>query len=432
MIAPEVFEIKVNNWIKSVKAINKELAKFNSNEKEAYQTILKTFEKKRANVKVISHNSEELKAFLADGKQDDFFTAVETFLKINELAVEEYSVFRDYLEDKEFLDYIQTLNPSNIQTPSPAASAGGSNFSAEYRREVIVDDDNDEVIYEGMYLGNDRVWKGKITWSDGSVYEGEWNNDGQHGYGRTTNADGRVDEGQYSNGDRTGKGKMVWPDGESYEGGWNDEGMHGQGICHYTDGRIDEGEYCDNCRTGIGKMIWPSGDWYEGGWNDEGMHGHGIYHCANGRVDEGEYCDHCRVGKGKIVWTNGNWYEGDWNDEGAHGFGTQYVTSVRRTDVGEFKNGNAMGNVTMKWNTGHKYVGTWSYDSNNNLNGKGTYYSDGKSESGAWIAGTWKKDTSVLKYVGVAAIVAGGLTLLGGHWIIGPLLILAGIGMMKS
>ena len=100
----------------------------------------------------------------------------------------------------------------------------------------------DDSTYEAEYQKNGRLTgRGRITRSR-YVYEGEWKNYLEHGYGVDKYFDGRIYEGQYENGNRVGKGKITWPDGEVYEGGWNPEGPHGYGIWKYTDGTVKAGE----------------------------------------------------------------------------------------------------------------------------------------------------------------------------------------------
>jgi len=41
-----------------------------------------------------------------------------------------------------------------------------------------------------------------------------------HGYGKETNVNGLKYIGNYSKGRKEGKGKMTWSDGNSYDGDW--------------------------------------------------------------------------------------------------------------------------------------------------------------------------------------------------------------------
>ena len=44
---------------------------------------------------------------------------------------------------------------------------------------------------------------------NGSIYEGDWLNNKQHGHGKKTYKDGNVYEGDWKKGKRHGKGKLI-------------------------------------------------------------------------------------------------------------------------------------------------------------------------------------------------------------------------------
>ncbi|WP_461253746.1 hypothetical protein [Treponema sp. R8-4-B8] len=60
--------------------------------------------------------------------------------------------------------------------------------------------------------------KGKVTYKDGSVYEGDLVNGKPHGKGKLTYIYGSVYEGDWVDGEQTGLGKMTYPDGKFDEG----------------------------------------------------------------------------------------------------------------------------------------------------------------------------------------------------------------------
>ncbi|CAK9015860.1 Phosphatidylinositol 4-phosphate 5-kinase 9 (AtPIP5K9) (1-phosphatidylinositol 4-phosphate kinase 9) (Diphosphoinositide kinase 9) (PtdIns(4)P-5-kinase 9), partial [Durusdinium trenchii] len=94
------------------------------------------------------------------------------------------------------------------------------------------------------------------------IYEGEWQDDVQHGSGKQMWNDGRLYEGQYAKGHFSGKGKMVWktPKGD---------------MCY-------EGEYLEDLKHGMGKFTWPDGRCYDGEWLRGKRHGRGAYTTARG------------------------------------------------------------------------------------------------------------------------------------------------------
>jgi hypothetical protein len=72
--------------------------------------------------------------------------------------------------------------------------------------------------------------QGKMTYPDGSIYEGSWIDGKRHGKGRCSFLDGGVYFGDFREGDFHGEGKMTWSDGGSYAGAWFDGEMHGHGV----------------------------------------------------------------------------------------------------------------------------------------------------------------------------------------------------------
>ena len=62
------------------------------------------------------------------------------------------------------------------------------------------------------------IVKGKLTYRDGSVYEGDLVNGKPHGKGKLTYIYGSVYEGDWVDGEQTGLGKMTYPDGKVDEG----------------------------------------------------------------------------------------------------------------------------------------------------------------------------------------------------------------------
>ena len=90
-----------------------------------------------------------------------------------------------------------------------------------------------------------RPVKGKITFEDSSVYEGDLVNDIPHGKGKYTWPSGNVYEGDWVNGYRTGKGKFTWPNGAVYEGDWVNDVKTGKGKYTWANGLVQEGNFKD-------------------------------------------------------------------------------------------------------------------------------------------------------------------------------------------
>jgi hypothetical protein len=444
-----ILENYVNKWLKSVEVIDANRARLEKDELQAYTTIRGIFGKKRPNMEQLANSCDILKEYLNDGQKDELYTAIRDLVKASEFGKDEFQAFKEFLEDKDFFGSSTANEGTDFQ--------GMSMGTATYRR-VEIDGD----IYEGMFLGNDRVWKGKINYSNGNYYEGEWGNEGPHGEGVLTSGNGtvftgrfngfsgsgkitfkdgdyyegpwneygpngrgvlhmanRVDSGEYTNGLRTGSGRIEWGNGNWYEGGWNEKGPNGKGVWKIGD-RIDRGEYKDGARTGSGRMEWKDGDWYEGGWNENGANGEGTRKIGD-RLEKGEFTDGARTGSGRIEWKDGDWYEGGWNANGKNGKGTLYVVEENCTYMGEWKDDIATGHVVMKWGDGNKYDGTWYLDGGA-LYGEGAYYTayNSKTRTGKWVKGSWENDWATPRnIIGTALMVFGVIFILAGSWLLG-------------
>ena len=83
-------------------------------------------------------------------------------------------------------------------------------------------------------------------WPSGNKYEGYWNNNNKHAFGKFTYSDGASYEGEYHHDKRQGHGVLTWPDGYKYDGPFKDDKMHGIGYEHNTNGRIFKVEFCED------------------------------------------------------------------------------------------------------------------------------------------------------------------------------------------
>jgi hypothetical protein len=122
---------------------------------------------------------------------------------------------------------------------------------------------NDGSLYEGQWSNNVRNGTGVLLFSDGQKIAGEWVK-GQYvsdwskyafqgdtstlpncnavfcerGRGKYTYSDGSVYIGDFYYGLPEGVGNIYYANGNRYEGGWKQHTPHGQGVMYYASGRV--------------------------------------------------------------------------------------------------------------------------------------------------------------------------------------------------
>lgn len=199
--------------------------------------------------------------------------------------------------------------------------------------------------YEGNWYNGNAHGKGTLNLTDGSTYEGEWKDDVQNGYGREVFADGSQFEGYYLNGNKEGEGKFTWTDNSIYEGSFSNSAINGNGTFKWSDGRK-----------------------YTGQWLNNKIHGKGVFEWPNNKKYEGEYNQYKKEGKGTYYWTKNTFYTGNWLNNIQHGEGEFHHNGI--VTKGIFRFGKFVQNNQSK--TDYKQV-TFNpeevmYESTNNKN----------------------------------------------------------------
>jgi len=159
------------------------------------------------------------------------------------------------------------------------------------------DKDEDEDENEDTYVGdknekNERHGKGKMTYADGDVYEGEWKNN-----------------------KKSGNGKMTFKNNSSYEGKWRSDNINGFGVYKYYNGDVYEGLFVDGNRNGEGKMNYENGDNYTGIWKNNKRHGKGKQTSKDKYIFEGRWVNDKKEGNGKLTTPGGQVTQDVWEDD---------------------------------------------------------------------------------------------------------------------
>jgi len=157
--------------------------------------------------------------------------------------------------------------------------------------------------------------KGKVTYSNGDVYEGSFKNNKRHGQGTYIYKDGGKLSGSFyedlpSFGTETYVGK--WK-GDKYTGSFSKWKKHGQGTYSFSNGDVYEGSFKNNKRHGQGTYSWKDGRKYIGQWKNDKQNGQGTFFWSGGKY-VGQWKDAKRNGQGTNTYKNGKTDKGIWKN----------------------------------------------------------------------------------------------------------------------
>ena len=143
---------------------------------------------------------------------------------------------------------------------------------------------------------------GTFTSGEGT-YKGYFKDAKPHGNGvfKGSSLDYNYD-GEYLNGKKHGQGKMTYTNGTIEEGTFeNNRFVKAKSGCVYGD-----------CKNGYGTYEWPGGDKYSGNHKYGKRNGYGTYTWANGDKYAGNLKNNEKHGQGTYTWANGKKVTGEW------------------------------------------------------------------------------------------------------------------------
>ncbi|CDO97548.1 unnamed protein product [Coffea canephora] len=197
-------------------------------------------------------------------------------------------------------------------------------------------------VYAGNFKGLLPHGKGKYTWSDGTTYEGDWEEGKMTGKGRISWASGATYEGDFSGNYLHGFGTFTGSDGSLYTGGWRMNSQHGIGRKQYQNSDVYDGCWKEGKREGSGRYAWSNSNMYIGSWKNGKMSGRGVMKWLNGDLFDGFWSNGLRHGTGCYRFADGGYYFGTWTKGFKDGQGTFYPAgnkhSARRKSSAD-KNG---------------------------------------------------------------------------------------------
>jgi hypothetical protein len=166
-----------------------------------------------------------------------------------------------------------------------------------------------------------------MVYLDRSCYNGQWfqgmrhtgsDDNGAAQYGQMTYKNGDIYDGEWENDKFSRKGKMSYFNGDSYTGFWNQGLREGEGSMTYVMPHGSKGEQGSDSNVFTGTFR-----------NGERKDGDGLMTYGDGSKYTGQWIGEQRSGRGYYVDTaanNRNVYVGEWENDMKHGFGElQYV-----------------------------------------------------------------------------------------------------------
>ena len=109
-------------------------------------------------------------------------------------------------------------------------------------------------------------------------------NNKPHGQGRVVWSNGATYTGQFAEGKYHGLGVYVWPSGKKFVGRWVRGVKEGHGLYSWPNGKKYDGEYKDGLKDGYGRMTWPDGSSYCGGFKRNKRCGRGVQTASDGTM----------------------------------------------------------------------------------------------------------------------------------------------------
>lgn len=188
-------------------------------------------------------------------------------------------------------------------------------------------------VYEGSWTNGALLGYITLRYKNKSLYEGEYNN-GIRGKGKFTYSDGSVYTGNFAKNKRSGYGELVYSFDLTYKGNWVSNEVDGQGEFYLTSSqvKIAEGVWkTDKTNPSDSKFISSDGlmvCYYANknlyyGQSQEGMpNGIGTMKYAIGDVYEGNFVKGIYNGYGRLKLKDHSEYTGDWKNGLKDGFGT--------------------------------------------------------------------------------------------------------------
>jgi hypothetical protein len=167
--------------------------------------------------------------------------------------------------------------------------------------------------------------QGRLEWSNGDKYDGEFVAGKMHGQGVFVDSQGNRYSGEFNEGNFTGSGSFTSSEGFTYVGEFERWRLNGKAVQTDKDGNQWEGNYLNGQLHGAGSFVGKDGVQYTGEFRFGQYDGEGKLISAEGDIYEGEFSYGHKHGKGVLTYKKpidgisrieGRWHMGNLIDGG--------------------------------------------------------------------------------------------------------------------
>ena len=268
-------------------------------------------------------------------------------------------------------------------------------------------------VYEGGYRNGLFNGEGTLIFPDCSKYDGNFVNGAIEGKGEYTTSNGDIYEGQFADNEYCGHGKYTYVNGNTIEGKFEgnkikgyasieisgeDEGRqingyewvtpielinisektfdlhkyNGTADLVYANGNHYDGAVTNDCFNGYGTLTCQDGSTYKGNWIMNKQTGKGAITYADNSMYKGYFLNGQYEGEGKLYYVNGDVYDGSWKQNKKEGYG-RYIESNGNYFYGMWKN-DVKHTVDEDDDEDYKGYGTYVENRKNTGNNKSVVY----------------------------------------------------------
>jgi hypothetical protein len=211
--------------------------------------------------------------------------------------------------------------------------------------------------YEGAFQENKYFGEGKLEYFDGTLFKGFFQ-EGKLTKGKVTYKNGVVYEGEFSNLALRpeGIGILTYPNGMKVSGKFIDGKISDKVEVKFPDGRLYDGIFDLNTLqpNGFGTMSMNDGTTLQSNFSQGKMSDKGILNFSNGDFYEGDFVNNQRTGQGVYKWKNSRTYKGAFKNGFLNGMG-YFVNPDGEVAEGVHINGKMDGNWTIRRTNGDKF-----------------------------------------------------------------------------